>query len=144
MLKRHPLLKLVHLAKPLWHLQVTQKILQYGSVLDPHAAFLLMRGMATLGLRVRQQNKSGLAVARFLAKHALVRPPPPPPPPPRTTRSTSDRHQQCWGRGDGGEGGGWGRSDGEQSIYCHPNGISRVSFEHPESADSVPCPLPNP
>jgi len=52
--------------------QVTQKILQYGSVMDPHAVFLLQRGMATLGLRVRQQNKTGLAAARFLAKHPLV------------------------------------------------------------------------
>lgn len=37
-----------------------------GGVLDPHAAFLLLRGMKTLPLRVRQQNETALAVARFL------------------------------------------------------------------------------
>jgi cystathionine gamma-synthase len=44
-----------------------------GGVLDPHAAFLVERGIKTLPLRVRQQNASGLAVARFLEKHPAVR-----------------------------------------------------------------------
>ncbi|MDQ7036220.1 MAG: PLP-dependent aspartate aminotransferase family protein [Anaerolineae bacterium] len=30
----------------------------YGNVLDPHAAFLIERGIKTLGLRVKQQNKT--------------------------------------------------------------------------------------
>lgn len=37
-----------------------------GSVLDPHAAFLIARGMKTLGVRVMQQNENALAVARTL------------------------------------------------------------------------------
>lgn len=37
-----------------------------GGVLDPHAAFLLLRGMKTLGLRVARQNASALALARAL------------------------------------------------------------------------------
>lgn len=44
-----------------------------GGVLDPHAAFLVERGIKTLPLRVRQQNASGLAVARFLESHSGVR-----------------------------------------------------------------------
>ena len=44
-----------------------------GGALDPHAAFLVHRGMATLAVRVRHQNASALAVARFLATHARVR-----------------------------------------------------------------------
>jgi len=44
-----------------------------GSVLDPHAAFLVERGIKTLALRVRRQNESGLAVARFLETHPAVR-----------------------------------------------------------------------
>ncbi|MCB9420575.1 MAG: PLP-dependent transferase [Ardenticatenaceae bacterium] len=37
-----------------------------GSVLDPHAAYLLERGLKTLHLRVQQQNQSAQAVAEFL------------------------------------------------------------------------------
>jgi cystathionine gamma-synthase len=44
-----------------------------GGVLDPHAAYLIGRGMKTLALRVRQQNATALAVARFLEAHARVR-----------------------------------------------------------------------
>jgi len=37
-----------------------------GASLDPAAAYLLLRGMKTLALRVRAQNESALAIARFL------------------------------------------------------------------------------
>lgn len=37
-----------------------------GCVLDPHAAFLMARGIKTLALRVRAQNDNAMAVARFL------------------------------------------------------------------------------
>ena len=43
-----------------------------GGSLDPHACFLLERGMKTLALRVRQQNASALAVARMLEAHPAV------------------------------------------------------------------------
>ena len=43
-----------------------------GSVLDPHAAFLVARGMKTLALRVTHQNASALAVARHLKSHPNV------------------------------------------------------------------------
>lgn len=44
-----------------------------GDVSDPHTAYLLIRGLKTLGLRVRQQNESGLKVGRFLESHPAVR-----------------------------------------------------------------------
>ena len=37
-----------------------------GGVLDPHAAYLLLRGLKTLPLRVSRQNTTGLAIARWL------------------------------------------------------------------------------
>ena len=37
-----------------------------GAALDPMAAYLLLRGMKTLHLRIRQQNESALRIARFL------------------------------------------------------------------------------
>lgn len=43
-----------------------------GATLHPMAAYLLLRGMKTLHLRIRQQNASALAVAQFLEKHPAV------------------------------------------------------------------------
>ncbi len=37
-----------------------------GATLDPMAAFLLLRGMKTLDLRIQRQNASALAIARWL------------------------------------------------------------------------------
>lgn len=44
----------------------------HGAALDPMAAYLLLRGMKTLHLRVRQQNQSALEIARFLSQDARV------------------------------------------------------------------------
>jgi cystathionine gamma-synthase len=43
-----------------------------GSVLDPHAAFLISRGMKTLHLRVSQQNSTAFELAGLLEKHPKV------------------------------------------------------------------------
>ena len=43
-----------------------------GPLLDPHAAFLVMRGMKTYYLRYETQAASALAVAQFLAEHPAV------------------------------------------------------------------------
>jgi cystathionine gamma-synthase len=43
-----------------------------GGVCDPHAAFLVGRGMKTLGLRVAKQNATTQAVAEHLEKHPRV------------------------------------------------------------------------
>lgn len=44
-----------------------------GGVLDPHAAYLLLRGAKTLSVRVAQQNRSALALAQALEGHPRVR-----------------------------------------------------------------------
>jgi cystathionine beta-lyase/cystathionine gamma-synthase len=44
-----------------------------GGVMDPHAAFLLLRGIKTLAIRVERQNESALRIAEFLAQHPKVR-----------------------------------------------------------------------
>ncbi|THV30180.1 trans-sulfuration enzyme family protein [Glycomyces paridis] len=44
----------------------------YGASLDPHAGFLLARGLKTLALRARQQNANALALARFLEGHNAI------------------------------------------------------------------------
>ncbi len=43
-----------------------------GGSLDPHACFLLERGLKTLGLRVERQNQNALALASMLAAHPRV------------------------------------------------------------------------
>lgn len=43
-----------------------------GGSLDPHAAFLLDRGLKTLHLRVERQNATALRLARALAEHPAV------------------------------------------------------------------------
>jgi cystathionine beta-lyase/cystathionine gamma-synthase len=46
---------------------------ELGGTLDPHACYLLNRGLKTLALRVRQQNANALELARSLARHEGVR-----------------------------------------------------------------------
>jgi cystathionine gamma-synthase len=43
-----------------------------GAALDPMAAYLLLRGMKTLQLRIRQQNASAMGIAEFLQAHPAV------------------------------------------------------------------------
>ncbi len=52
--------------------KITHLLNHLGGSLDPHACFLLQRGMKTLALRVRYQNESALMLARFLAAHPKV------------------------------------------------------------------------
>jgi cystathionine gamma-synthase len=43
-----------------------------GGVGSPHDAYLLLRGLKTLALRVERQNASALRIAQFLARHPAV------------------------------------------------------------------------
>jgi cystathionine beta-lyase/cystathionine gamma-synthase len=52
--------------------KVTHKLNHLGGSMDPHACFLLYRGLKTLALRVRFQNQSALQLARFLEQHPAV------------------------------------------------------------------------
>ena len=53
--------------------KITHKLNHLGGTLDPHACFLLHRGMKTLGVRVRHQNKSALEIAQFLDSRPEVK-----------------------------------------------------------------------
>lgn len=44
-----------------------------GNCMDPHASWMLVRGLKTLAVRVARQNENALRVAEFLSKHAKVR-----------------------------------------------------------------------
>jgi len=44
-----------------------------GNCMDPHASWMLIRGLKTLAVRVARQNENALRVAEFLAQHAKVR-----------------------------------------------------------------------
>lgn len=43
-----------------------------GATLDPNSAYLLNRGLKTLGLRIKQQNQSALNIARVLEENENV------------------------------------------------------------------------
>jgi len=45
----------------------------FGGTLDPFAAWLLSRGLKTLGLRMERHNSNGMKVARFLEGHPKVK-----------------------------------------------------------------------
>ena len=44
----------------------------FGGVMDPMSAFLTLRGLKTLDLRIRQQNENAMAIARFLEAHPRI------------------------------------------------------------------------
>ena len=52
--------------------KVKRRLDHLGGSLDPHAAFLLHRGMKTLAVRMNYQNESTLKIARFLESHPAV------------------------------------------------------------------------
>src|SRR6201987_1382645 len=52
----------------LWETRTT-----LGNCMDPHAAWLLIRGLKTLAVRVARQNENALRLAQFLEQHAKVR-----------------------------------------------------------------------
>ena len=52
--------------------RVRETLNLFGASLDPHAGFLLARGIKTLALRVQAHNANALALARFLEDHPAV------------------------------------------------------------------------
>jgi len=52
--------------------KITRRLNHLGGCLDPHAAFLLHRGLKTLGVRVREQERSAIAISRSLESHPAV------------------------------------------------------------------------
>jgi len=53
--------------------RITHKLNHLGGSLDPHACFLLHRGLKTLAVRVNYQNESTLKIAGFLENHSAVK-----------------------------------------------------------------------
>ena len=52
--------------------KITHKLIHFGGSLDPHACFLLHRGLKTLAVRMKHQNASALSIAQFLSAHPAV------------------------------------------------------------------------
>ena len=52
--------------------KIKKKLDHLGGSMDPHAVFLLHRGMKTLALRMRYQNDSALRIAHFLEDQPAV------------------------------------------------------------------------
>jgi methionine-gamma-lyase len=52
--------------------KVRMMVIYLGGSMDPEGAFLLIRGMKSLGPRVRQQCATAMEVAKYLSKHPKV------------------------------------------------------------------------
>src|SRR6202795_2404355 len=55
-----------------WMERVRQMIIYLGGSMDPGAAYLLIRGIKTLGVRIERQCENAIAVATFLDRHPKV------------------------------------------------------------------------
>jgi cystathionine beta-lyase/cystathionine gamma-synthase len=49
-----------------------ERMKSLGGAADPHAAFLIERGVKTLAVRMERHNANGMAVSAFLAQHPRV------------------------------------------------------------------------
>jgi cystathionine beta-lyase/cystathionine gamma-synthase len=56
------------LMRKIWETRTT-----LGNCMDPHASWMLVRGLKTLAVRVARQNENALRVAESLSEHAKVR-----------------------------------------------------------------------
>jgi methionine-gamma-lyase len=52
--------------------EVRHNIINLGGSMDPEAAYLLIRGMKTLGVRMQRQCETAMKIAKYLAKHPKV------------------------------------------------------------------------
>ncbi len=52
--------------------EVREKLISFGPVLDPHATWLLDRGVKSLAARMTRHNENGLTVARWLCTHPHI------------------------------------------------------------------------
>lgn len=55
-----------------WMERVRHMVIYLGGSMDPGVAFLLIRGIKTMGVRVAQQCANAMAVANFLEQHPKV------------------------------------------------------------------------
>jgi methionine-gamma-lyase len=55
-----------------WMERVRHMVIYLGGSMDPEAAFLLIRGMKTMVVRIEHQCANAMAVAKFLEKHPKV------------------------------------------------------------------------
>lgn len=52
--------------------EVRQLVIELGGCMDPEVAFLVTRGIKTLGVRIERQCENAMSVAKFLDKHPKV------------------------------------------------------------------------
>jgi cystathionine beta-lyase/cystathionine gamma-synthase len=52
--------------------EAREKLMSFGPVLDPHATWLLERGVKTLAVRMARHNENGQRIAEWLCRHPAV------------------------------------------------------------------------
>jgi len=63
---------MIVLRDPALHKQLRPALITFGATIDPHQAWLVLRGVKTLGLRVAQAQASAQKIAEFLRGHQSV------------------------------------------------------------------------
>ena len=53
--------------------RILYKLNHLGGSLDPHACFLLHRGIKTLAVRIKHQNESAFKIAKYLENHPAIK-----------------------------------------------------------------------
>jgi methionine-gamma-lyase len=54
------------------HKRIRPLMVNFGCNMDPHQAFLVLRGIKTLGIRVERAQQNAMVIARWLEKHPKV------------------------------------------------------------------------
>jgi methionine-gamma-lyase len=57
---------------PALYRKIRQMMVNLGCNMDPHQAYLVIRGLKTLGIRVERAQENALAIARWLESHPKV------------------------------------------------------------------------
>ena len=60
------------IASRTWIEKITHRLNHLGGTLDPHACFLLHRGVKTLAIRVERQNANAQTIAEYLEGHPKI------------------------------------------------------------------------
>ena len=52
--------------------KIRRIVINYGGTIDPHQAWLVLRGIKTLGMRIENSQKNAMKIAEFLEKHPKI------------------------------------------------------------------------
>jgi len=55
-----------------FHKKIRNVLVNFGGTIDPHQAWMVLRGIKTLGLRIEKSQANAMEIAEFLEKHPKI------------------------------------------------------------------------